>query len=287
MLPSLQIEIDRFLGVEEMNADYRLRGYMTGFACSTSRGVLRLTTGLIGCVYFLLKDRKHTGKYIFYFATIGVVATILGRTGLFVSGIGILFICLSSAKRDFTAFVKIISALATLIILAIAIVQGFGLSDAVNELFARLLKLFDLGLYEGFFKSYFGQAEGSATVVPPLSIETMIGIGVTSGVSGNGITVNVDGGYARLYAALGLPVAIAFYLTLFVLMAKSIRAIKDVKVKTTMLFMFVYIFAIGEVKEYFVLEGYSLSLFFGLILLHDRENERKFCSERIEVVQKH
>lgn len=76
----------------------------------------------------------------------------------------------------------------------------------------RVDALFDKGIWDSFLKFYF---YGSDTVIPPLTWETFWGLGILSGTSGSGITINADGAFIKMYAAVGPLLTIAFYICLF------------------------------------------------------------------------
>lgn len=270
--PSIQVKFDELLGVVDLNADYRRRGYMTGFACSTSRGVLRLSMGMIGCLYMGFNERKQSVKYLLLFCVIGVTATILARTGFVITFIGILLLLWRNFNYDFKLLIKVLNVLLLLIFIAVGVIVFFDLGDELQVVFKRLIHLFENGLYDSFLRAYLGQNTGSTTIIPELMKETIIGTGITSGVSGNGIVVNADGGYVRLYVALGLPMAILFYLNLFFTMLKPVFKIKEHRV--VRIYMLFIIWVIGETKEYYLMEGYAIAFYFAMLLLQQKSLKR-------------
>lgn len=132
--------------------------------------------------------------------------------------------------------------------------------------FKRLTNLFENGAKSEFFDGYF---YGGDTKVPAISFDTLIGIGITSGTSASGIEINVDGGFARTYASLGIIVAFFYYLTLFSQLYKIIKITKNQILKTTITF-FIAIIIIGEFKEFTLFQQYMYCIFFTLLALNKK-----------------
>ena len=267
----LQQTVDAFLGVAELNENLRMRGYVTGFSCSTSKGTLKLTPAIAACVYFIIEEKKRILKYIIYFCIIGAFAIIQARTGLVVVIFGVSAMLFGTGKIGMKSLFRVLRPLAVIILLTVSIIYIFQLSDVLKDLLWRLVDLFEKGLYDGFFKAYFGKTVGSTTVVPPVNWKTIIGTGIVSGESGNGIAVNVDGGFLRLYTALGLPWSVLFYIVMLMFMLKPFRHASGMAVKILLFFMVIYIFVIGETKEFFIYDGYSIALYFAMAFLHDKD----------------
>ena len=136
----------------------------------------------------------------------------------------------------------------------------------------------------GFFEGYFA---GKTTIIPNVSWKTILGTGITSGVSGNGVAVNVDGGYLRLYVAFGLPLAIVFYVFLYYKLFRAAKSMPDSRLKNVLL-LFLVIIIIGEFKEYVIFQQYMLCIFYTAAILasmdaikKEKTMERK-CEGRLE-----
>lgn len=272
--PQLQTVCYRFTGETDSAAILNKRGYRTGFACSTSMGVLKMVPGMAACVYFYLKDINKGKKYIINLILMTLGATIIARTGLLLGLIAIFAILVGSGKAKRGGMYKAIAGLLVIMILGLLAVYVLNLDALFSGVFDRLLKLRENGLYNDFFAGYFGQIEGSKTVVPPICKETLIGTGITSGISGNGIAVNVDGGFARMYVAIGLPLAVVFYLVIYSSALKPCLRMKNVAFQYTMLYMAAYL-VLGEFKEFFIDNGYAICVIFTLFLLHDEEEAKR------------
>ena len=270
LFPQLQAACDLFTGESLTNAGLSQRGYRTGFACSTSMGVLKMTPALGSCIYFYLKNKNSGNVYMICLLLITVSATIVARTGLLMGMIAVLVILIGSGKAKTGGAFKALSAVLIVLVVAMFIIYALNLDDLFAGAFERLIRLRDEGIYGDFFSIYFGQIEGSKTIVPPITIKTIIGTGITSGISGNGVAVNVDGGYVRMYVAVGLPLAILFYLIIIKNLIKPIRNLKNAAFMFLMIYMFIYLL-LGEFKEFFINNGFAICIIFTLWFLHYKE----------------
>jgi hypothetical protein len=188
----------------------RSGGYNAGIACITSTGVFQLCWGLIGCLYFLLhREGSRYFLFSFLYVFISIVMTLVARTGFFLSLICLIILgvaTLSSRnkklKQDFIICWAILFAFS---VLGILLLISMGKFDSI---FHRFSTLFTGGFSE-FFIEYFSATN---TVIPALSIETLFGTATVSGMSGNGVYINADGGFVRMYCALGLPLCVLYYL---------------------------------------------------------------------------
>jgi len=203
---------------------------------------------------------------------LSAVATLMARTGLVFLGMGMAYLLVGTGKIGIKASLKAIGYLAVIVIIALIAVRIFNLDDMLLGLFWRLVDLFERGFYNSFFRKYIGDVDNATAVLPPLSWETLLGTGITSGTSGNGIYVNIDGGFARLYVALGLPMACIFYLCMSYNMYLPIKRTQGFNYKLFLICMAVYILVIGEFKEYFIYESYAVAIYLVIIMLKEKQN---------------
>lgn len=241
-------------------SEMRKMGYPGGIACIAAKGSLQLSLGLISCFYFIVTRSANWIHYICYIF-ITLVMTAVARTGLMLSAVGIMVFIftqrsgkLKIRKDAVIAFLFIFA----LLILVLLLLTQPSFNNFVKEQFVRLEALFDKGIWDSFLKFYF---YGSDTVIPPLSWETFIGTGILSGVSGNGIEINADGAFFKMYAAVGPIFTIIFYVCLFRNMLKSIRSFEDRRLRSVG-WLFVWFMAIGEFKELFFYTRYMILLFY-------------------------
>lgn len=267
--PLFGVMLDSIFSLDEDYVTRHRSGYAGGLNCITAPGCLKFSMGLVASVYFCIKRRSliHYISFIF----LSVVATMIARTGLLLSFCGLMIIIYSGIKQHGSKL--IVNTIFPLCILACALyyfVDNGGFTDFFE--FKRLQNLFeDGGSDDGFFDEYFS---GEDTKIPALDYDTLIGIGITSGVSGTGIPINVDGGFLRLYGALGVVVCILFYYIFFSQLFVIKNRIKNLTVKLTVLY-FIMIMIIGEFKEFTIYSQYMVGIFFTLIaLLKTNYNKR-------------
>lgn len=280
IIPSIGELIDGLYINTRVGWDYsymRQYGYPGGINCITSTGALQLSLGLIACLYFLIK--KNNKLYLCPYLFIAFCATAVARTGLVVAICGILFYFWVSSG---TSKVKIICALFFSIILFVIIINSLGLNDKLVDKFQRLLDLKENGLNNVFLDYYFQRDEGliGENGIPPLSWKTIVGSGITSGTSGNGVYVNADGGFFRLYAGMGLPLALVFYLIIFRSHIKTCKMVSDNGLRHFGIFLLIFLI-IGELKEpYIIFKRYPIVLiavFFYLVFENNRVSKNNDC----------
>ena len=238
-------------GVYWTYSKYRELGYNGGIACIAAKGAIKLSFGMLACYYFICQKR-NLFKYLIAFLFITVAATAVGRTGLVIALFVLVAILAKLLKnKNGQLHFLIIVLLITLSVSAIYILIQ---TNSLPSFSSRLNNLLLNGIYDSFLKHYF---YSDTTVIPKISYETIIGTGITSGMSGNGVYINADGGFFRMYVALGLPMAIVFYFITFNLFGKMIKISKNTPLFWTFVLFFV-IYLVSEFKEY---DFYSRYLF--------------------------
>ena len=258
-----------FNSVKESNYDWEhmaANGYATGINCMTSKGALQLSLGMIGCLYFILRN-KHAGRYWVLYAVISIAAAAVARTGLLLAAVGAVVALLFQGKGSASKTFKHVGVLLMLAGFVVCLVWAFDLSGLFGDVFARLIRTFENGIYDTFLESYF---EGETTVIPELNSSTFFGTGVTSGLSGNNVLINVDGGYIRTFFALGPIVAVLNYIVIAAVLLKEIHRLKE-KQDRTLAWITVLFLVIGEFKEYFIYERYYILLIFLFFALCRKE----------------
>lgn len=235
-------------------ADYIMRhrsGYAGGLACITAPGCLRFSMGLVSSLYFALN--KSNPFYLILFVVLGIIATMIARTGLFICIVGFIII---SIQKGTNSLVKYFFSIVMVGVVALVFSSQISIRDYFDFKRMEMLLYEDDG--EAFVNGYF---RSENTKIPSLSMDTIIGTGMTSGVSGNGIQVNVDGGFLRIYAAYGLVMCAIFYTFMFRQFFRNVFVSNNKIVKNTMLF-FVLIILLGELKEFTIYQQYMVCLFF-------------------------
>lgn len=250
----------------------RRAGYPGGWGCITSTGSMQLSIGLIASVYFITQRKKVMGYFGLY-AFISVISIAVARTSLVLVAISLVLIIYCSIGEKSLKAIRIIGSSILFAILAIVVFNVTGLVNKLPKIFSRVIRLFTLGFEDGFFGNYL---TGETTVIPPLSWDTMIGTGIVSGTSGTGITVNADGGFVRMYVAVGLPLAILFYLFIYGTMLFVTYKVKDKKLRIISL-LFLCFMIVGELKEFYFYTRYMIvvfGVFASIILSQDREEKK-------------
>ena len=269
--PSVQKISDNFFEFPEYSTIFRARGYYTGISCAGAPGMFKLIPGLFACIYCLQDKTKSIIKYMFFFLAISAASVLIARTGVVIVGVAFLSLLMTRGKNMGMKHKVIMILMFVFVFCAIlSLIYFKGLTTLLSKVLQRLFRLKEVGLYEGFFKFYLGRGEFSNTVLPSISKETIIGTGITSGTSANGITVNMDGGYARLYVALGLPGAIVFYLLFFRNMIHSVRLVPDALGKVLFSFL-VICYPLCEFKEYYIYTNYLLCVYITAYYLYFRK----------------
>ena len=239
--------------------------YAGGIGCITSSGAVKFAFGLVACLYKYLRTSsfKYILLYVFFSLTISVIA----RTGLLIALVCFPFF-LSHLFRLSTKY-NIITIGLVVLIGAIFISQ-FGNK---LELFEDSINRYEF-LKDGGTKNWIenGYLAGAETELPSLSVETIIGTTITSGVSGNGIKVNVDGGFLRSYVALGLPLAVIFYFVVFFSFLQIRNKSRDKVLRTTILYL-ILVLLIGELKEPYLFSIIPLPISYLIVLLSESTGE--------------
>ena len=267
LFPEGAFESDTRGGIEQLV----MEGYSLGFGVITSAGCLRVAIAQIGSLYFLIHSKG--GKQIFHlilYLLITIATSLLARTGLLISIVGLLCVVWVRMKQGGGRGPKFILLISSSVVVGIIIINHFFTIDFLEEIFQRFVFLFENGIHDSYFRGYLG--EGGDNTIPPISPETIIGLGITYGTSGNGILTITDGGFMRNYSAMGLIVVIINYVLIFNYFRKCYNYSRNIINKTLILFMF-SIFLIGEFKETFIYYIFSMCFVFLIFSLIEREWE--------------
>lgn len=244
-------------------------GYHIGLGVFTSAGSIKMAIGQVGACFYLSKSR---GSKLFFhlivFLLISVATSIVSRTGLLISIVGLLVVFfVKSRQKGHNAF-KFGVLITILLIIGYFVSIKFINASFIEDTFTRIMVLNERGAKDTYFAGYTGEVGDN--VIPPLTNETLIGLGITYGVSGNNITTYTDGGFMRNYSAMGLIVAIINYLLIFLFFLKQYKANKDVVFKGSILFMF-FAFIIGEFKESYTYYISPMCFFFLAFYLMEKD----------------
>ena len=242
--------------VDEM---YKL-GYSFGIGCMTSTGSLQLAIGQIASLAKINQNKTNNFIDIFCFILISIASILVSRTGLFLT---LMFLGFNHKILKLKWYKYLVLAL---IVFSAIYISNFDAKEFSEQRLNRYIYLFNNGLYESYFYSYFNSID---TYIPELSAETILGTGILSGISGNGTKVNVDGGYLRLYVAVGLVCSIIMYM----LILRYILKIKKYIINNKMIvYICILTLYLGEIKEFICVSNYIGYIF---LILYTVQNERR------------
>lgn len=271
--PSFAILIDESIVNRYSYFDYQLLragGYQGGLACITSTGTFQLSLGLIACIYRICKGNR-VGWYSFLYIFIVFISTTVARTSLVLGVVGFVFIFIWQIKNKEKNTSKPILIMIAILLLAYLLANITGILDQLPDLFSRLLSLKTRGLEDGFFNMYFRITDGD-NGIPALSWDTLFGLGIVQGYSGNGIYVMSDGGYIRTYAAIGLILAVINYVMILAVSLKCRKYLSNID--KFICVVFVAFLLIGEFKEPFIIyKRFMIVLYYVYMYLAFRRKE--------------
>lgn len=228
--------------------------YAGGLGCITSSGVVKFVTGIIASIYLYLKSNKHT--YLLSCLAMMFISTMIARTGLLFAFLSIGF--LIYAKMSSKSFTRFAIGIGFVFVLANIVSAGFNMDELFADRFLRYSEIKeDKGAH--FLDNYFHH---ETTSIPELGSNLFLGCGMISGKSRDGVIVNVDGGYLRLYSAAGLVVCLIFYYILIKNMIKVART-RPNQYERVVFLLLVICLLIGEFKEPIMLTTWPI-VFFGI-----------------------
>ncbi len=243
---------------------FRLGGYAGGIGCITSTGSMQLSLGMISASYFI-QTKKNNLKYFFLFMFITFISVAVARTSFILSMVAVSIIIITSIFSKNFKLLKNITSIIFVLFIGILVINFTGLASNLPQIFKRFFFLVEHGS-NSFFLAYFDNK------VPPISLHTIIGTGIISGDIGNGTMIIADGGFFRMYTALGLPLSIILYLVVFGTIFKHFLKAKESPIKYTILIFLCYLL-IGEIKEPYLYTNYMLVIYTVFVNL-------AFCKER-------
>lgn len=241
--------------INYLTREYRLRGIASGGAANLS-----LFHGTVLVLLQALYIKRKIGLLYFLVASVTIFTSLLfiGRTGIVVGFIGIVLfhflnLMMSRQKASMRRVILYISISAIVVI--------------APPVFAMLFPDSLLGysisfLYEGVEGI---RQEGTVTTVASMFDMTGQWLKLLFGVGAHWGDFNlqgrVDAGYMRMFTALGIPLAVLFYLLIGYL-ARFLLVITHYK---SLWIVIMIIMFIAEIKEPFIFKGYSARLMWMLI----------------------
>lgn len=271
--PSFQAFIDTF-NLEEQ-VEQRI-GYAGGLGCITSQGVIRYSIGMVACIYYYFKEKSIWS--ILVYSILAVTCTMISRTGLVISVVGVVFLTFSFIRTISVKQTMVISTSVIILLVALNLILGSNaMSSFFNDRFFRLTALFEEVEYANELSDiYYFDAirHGEDARIPPVTVKTLVGVGITAGIAGNGVHINADGEFIRVYAAYGLIIAIFFYLYFYTMILRTSFSVKDRSIKLAMLFMLCVII-VSQFKEFTIYAACHVPIFFLMAFYAYRENSQQ------------
>lgn len=267
LIPEGGYNSDHFGGID-MITKY---GYHIGLGVFTSAGSLKMAIGQIGACYFLIKSKGN--KLFFHliiFLLAAIATSVVSRTGLLISFAGLFTVYIAKKNQGGRRALGLILYIFFILLGGYFFVINVLPSDFVEESFKRIIDTANEGVKDTYFTGYTGEGGGD-NVIPPICFETVVGLGITTGVSGSGITTITDGGFMRNYSAMGLMVVFINYLIIAKIFIKHYRFSRLTSSKYLIFFMSL-VLLFGEFKEYYVYYIYPLCFIFLIFSLIEKEN---------------
>lgn len=228
-----------------------------GLGIAGAGGSVYLFTGLMSAGYLYLKKQLRLKDSLA--AMIIIVSIVLvGRTGLYC--VIALFVFFAVRNMLFVNKIKIKDLKIVVGIIVVIIILGFivGQLNIINK------ALFSYTINRAFelFSSSGMDIVNYLTSIPPLTMETIVGTGITRGTTSSGLYFWNDNGYVQRYGAMGLIACIISYLSYIYLVIMTSKKLPKSE-KSYIIFCLLLLYII-EYKEPFI---YMLAYPYVLIMI--------------------
>ncbi|WP_156085458.1 hypothetical protein [Billgrantia saliphila] len=236
--------------IDYLTREFRLRGIASGGAANLS-----LFHGTVLILLQALYIKRKIGFLYFLAASVTIFTSLLfiGRTGIVVAIIGIvLFHILNFILSKNKLSIRRVLLYATIAATVMSVPPVFAILFPENVLSYSISFLYQ-GI-EGVQKEGTTGALMRMINIPNEWPKLLFGVGVHSGDFD--LRGSVDLGYMRMFTALGIPVAIAFY----IFVAYLGKCVFSVTHYRSFWLVFMIIMFIAEYKEPFIFKGYSARL---------------------------
>lgn len=246
----------------------------TGLGTEGSNLTLLLFLGVFACNYLILKENKIRIRYVVLQIVYLLAMLLVGRLGIFLSGFLILYTSVKLLKKKITAK-QIVVILGIGLCMGLCFVLPYIEQNGLGRLSVRLSRFF------AFFDDYSNDpsiVSFRAQTFPTISINTLIGYGVSGGIWIDNEYIRHDSGYIQFYIAVGLIVAILFYLYTYITAYKVAKQFSCEKI----LFLFLLMIIICEVKEPYILRQVIPTFYMGLVYLKDKNLETRRSNLKCE-----
>lgn len=242
-----------------------------GIDIAGSTGSVVLFAGLMCGIYlFFQSEGKQKERILFgYFAVLAALL-FMGRLGLYFGLAGLVAICLVCIVRK-DPCIRAFAGLAVGTVAAAGLFVVLSTDSSVLQRWVywvtELTRLFD----ENSTIAVIRQQN-----IPPLSSETLFGTGLIYGVTDSGIVLNHDGGYVRIYSAIGLIGCIVYYSIIYGYYFIHLNHIKE-KIDRWIYLCFIISVMIFELKEPFLMKTPLTTILSCMFLLELKQENFKVC----------
>lgn len=247
-----------------------------GIDLAGAAGSVVLFAGLICGIYlfYQTRDRKKKNNIIIGFMLIIAANLFMGRTGLYFSviALGIVFID-AICKLDRSAL-RLVAG--SIIILAGCLIYVFFAPNTwgLRTWIRWVTEIGDL----------FGKERTISAIlnmnIPPLTMETLFGTGLYSGMTKMGVSFSHDAGYIRTYTSIGLIGCGFYYGSIYGFYLLMINKVKSSKKKRIYLF-FLLAIAIAEMKEPFMAKTPLTMIMSCMLILETSPGKHFICNEEV------
>lgn len=228
-------------------------GYAIGFGCMTSTGVFKLSLGLVATDYCIAKNKNNIGLNILLFLLISVTMIAVARTGFVLIILALLALVAIILKANPVKSLKILAAILIAFGIILLLLLSTEIETYFTTIFKRLLITVEDNSWGEFFDLYIGS---ETTIIPRIGFWGEL---IISGTSGLGNQINVDGGFIKVFFAMGIPLAVFFYIFVSYL-SLSIKRREYSFDSCVILFLFFAILMMGEFKEFFIEDVYFFAI---------------------------
>lgn len=237
---------------ENENIDFLSMARLRSIGCAGATLSVFLSLSSYCFLYYIMMGKKvilNSCLYIFCaFATF-----LAGTTGMLIDLVSVACVLTISVTKKRRGIIFIIIALFSFSFF-ISDTTLFMDSDRYNRLIYKIVDLQENMGQSGTLQALDNQK------VAPITFETIIGTGLSRGISESGLLSNHDGGYFRTYFGIGLIMAILFYGLLYFSMYCMMRKNASSPV-FYLLLTYLLVCIIIEYKEPFMLKYIPFFLF--------------------------
>ncbi|WP_234250151.1 hypothetical protein [Billgrantia desiderata] len=241
--------------INYLTREYRLRGIASGGAANLS-----LLHGTVLIILQALYIKKKIGLLYTLVASVTIFTSLLfiGRTGILLAFVGIVMFHLLNLvmAREKLSFHRIILyfTVASIILVAPPV---FAIFFPENVL-AYSINFFYQGM-EGVQQEGTTRTVARMFEIPDIWTKLIFGVGAHWGDFT--LEGRVDAGYMKMLTALGIPIAVSFYL-FYAYLARYLLMITHYKSIWIVLMIIMFI---AEIKEPFIFKGYSARMIWMMI----------------------